>query len=42
MNKLREKLWCQLLVIYTRYLIGGAFVFASLIKLKGKRFTREV
>lgn len=26
-------------MIYTRYLLGGAFVFASLIKLKGQRFT---
>lgn len=31
----------QIFVIYTRYLIGGAFVFASLIKLKGHRFTLE-
>ncbi|UOQ73176.1 hypothetical protein [Hymenobacter cellulosilyticus] len=29
----------QLAVIYTRYLLGGAFVFASLIKIKGHRFT---
>jgi len=26
-------------VIYTCYLLGGAFVFASLIKIKGKRST---
>ncbi|TPG67644.1 hypothetical protein [Hymenobacter nivis] len=29
-----------LAVVYTRYLLGGAFVFASIIKLKGHRFTR--
>ena len=36
----RQQLWLQLAVIYTRYLVGGAFVFASIIKLKGHRFTR--
>lgn len=36
----KQKVWLQLAVIYTRYLLGGAFVFASLIKLKGLRFTR--
>ena len=35
----KQKLWLQLAVIYTRYLLGGAFVFASLIKIKGHRFT---
>jgi len=34
----KQKLWLQLAVIYTRYLLGGAFVFASLIKIKGHRF----
>lgn len=29
----------QLFIIYTRYLIGAAFVFASVVKLQGKRFT---
>lgn len=38
---MKHKLWLQLLVIYTRYAIGGAFVFASLIKIKGERFTTE-
>lgn len=28
-------------MIYTRYLLGGSFVFASLIKIKGQRFTTE-
>lgn len=36
----KQKVWLQLAVVYTRYLIGGAFVFASLIKIKGHRFTR--
>ncbi|MFD1875635.1 hypothetical protein [Hymenobacter bucti] len=35
----KQKIWLQLAVIYTRYLLGGTFVFASLIKLKGHRFT---
>ncbi|WP_412476252.1 hypothetical protein [Flavobacterium sp. TBRC 19031] len=26
-------------IIYTRYLIGSAYIFASIIKIKGKRFT---
>jgi hypothetical protein len=39
--KLKEKLWLQIFIIYTRYLIGGAFVFASIIKIKGNRFTAE-
>ncbi|WP_106793040.1 hypothetical protein [Aquimarina sp. Aq78] len=39
MNNIKEKLWLQVFIIYTRYMIGGAFVFASLIKIKGKRFT---
>jgi len=41
MNKIKEKVLPQILIIYTRYLIGGAFVFASLIKIKGIRFTSE-
>jgi len=39
MNKIKNKVWVQLTVIYTRYLLGGTFVFASLIKIKGHRFT---
>ncbi|WP_247656515.1 hypothetical protein [Maribacter sp. MMG018] len=41
MNSIKEKIVPQILIIYTRYLIGGAFVFASLIKIKGHRFTSE-
>ena len=39
MEKIREKIGIQIAIIYTRYLLGGAFVFASLIKIKGQRFT---
>jgi hypothetical protein len=35
----KQKLWLQLAVIYTRYVLGGAFVFASVVKIKGERFT---
>lgn len=41
MNNLKKKLWSQIFIIYTRYLIGSAFVFASLVKISGKRFTAE-
>lgn len=41
MEKLKNKVWAQIFIIYTRYLIGGTFVFASLIKIKGYRFTSE-
>lgn len=37
---LKHALLLQLAIIYTRYLVGGAFVFASLIKIKGHRFTQ--
>jgi VanZ family protein len=39
LHKLKSKIWLQLFVIYTRYLIGAAFVFASVVKIQGKRFT---
>lgn len=39
MNRLKSYFLVQLFIIYTRYLIGGAFVFSSIIKIKGKRFT---
>lgn len=41
MAKIKEKIWTQIFIIYTRYLIGGAFVFASFIKIKGDRFTAD-
>ncbi|WP_460609027.1 hypothetical protein [Hymenobacter terrigena] len=37
---MKHSLLLQLGIIYTRYLVGGAFVFASLIKIKGHRFTQ--
>lgn len=40
-NSLKHTVWVQLFIIYTRYLIGGAFVFACVIKIKGLRFTAE-
>ena len=39
MNRLKSIFLAQIFIIYTRYLIGGAFVFSSIIKIKGKRFT---
>lgn len=39
LQKIKEIKWLQIFIIYTRYLIGGAFVFASLVKIKGLRFT---
>lgn len=36
---LRKILFFKLVVIYLRYLIGFAFVFASFIKIQGERFT---
>ncbi|MBL4715919.1 MAG: hypothetical protein JKX95_04730 [Bacteroidia bacterium] len=38
---MKQRLLVQLFVIYTRYLIGGAFVFSSVIKIQGKRFTAD-
>ena len=31
----------QLFTIYLRYLLGAAFVFASIVKIQGKRFTTD-
>ena len=39
MNRLKSLFLAQIFIIYTRYLIGVAFVFACIIKIKGKRFT---
>ncbi|MFD0798416.1 hypothetical protein ACFQZJ_13165 [Maribacter chungangensis] len=41
MKRIKDKILPQIFIIYLRYLIGGAFVFASLIKIKGIRFTSE-
>jgi hypothetical protein len=36
---LKSRLFFKLVVIYLRYLIGFAFVFASIVKIQGQRFT---
>jgi hypothetical protein len=41
MDRLKSFFLVQIFVIYTRYLIGGAFLFSSIIKIKGKRFTTD-
>ncbi|MBN8650586.1 MAG: hypothetical protein J0L67_04125 [Cytophagales bacterium] len=40
-EKTKKKIWVQIFIIYTRFLLGGVFVFASIIKIKGLRFTSE-
>lgn len=35
----RRNKWLNIFVIYLRYLIGGAFVFSSIPKIAGERFT---
>lgn len=39
LRKLKSKILPQLFIIFSRYLIGTAFVFASVVKIQGKRFT---
>ncbi len=39
MEKIKQKKYLQIFTIYLRYLIGGTFVFASIIKIEGGRFT---
>ena len=41
MIRIKHKIWAQIFIIYTRFLIGGTFVFASVIKIQGNRFTSE-
>lgn len=36
---LKQQILVKLFVIYLRYLIGFAFVFASIVKIRGERFT---
>ena len=38
---MKQKTFLQLFVIYLRYLIGFSFIFASLVKIQGLRFTSE-
>lgn len=40
-QKLEQKKWATIFVIYLRYLIGGAMVFSSIAKIKGNRFTTQ-
>ncbi len=39
LERLKSIFLIQVVIVYTRYLIGGAFVFASIVKIKGERFT---
>ncbi|PWH81663.1 hypothetical protein DIS18_13355 [Algibacter marinivivus] len=41
LQRLKQKIWLQIFIIYTRYIIGSAFVFASIVKIRGGRFTAE-
>jgi hypothetical protein len=41
LEKLKSLTIIQLFTIYLRYLIGAAFVFASIVKIQGKRFTTD-
>ncbi|AUC15145.1 hypothetical protein BTO06_08340 [Tenacibaculum sp. SZ-18] len=38
---MKNKLFPQIFIIYLRYLIGFAFVFASIVKIQGLRFTAD-
>jgi hypothetical protein len=40
-QSLRQKYWVTIFTIYLRYLLGGTFVFASVVKIKGERFTTD-
>lgn len=35
----KQKNWAQIFIVCTRYLIGAAFVYASVVKIQGGRFT---
>lgn len=41
LEKLKRVTVIQLFTIYLRYLLGAAFVFASIVKIQGKRFTTD-
>lgn len=41
-KKLKSSRLLQIFMIYTRYLIGGAYVFASIVKVKGERFYTDL
>jgi hypothetical protein len=38
---MKNKTFSQIFIIYLRYLIGFSFVFASIVKIQGLRFTAE-
>lgn len=42
LKKLKSSIPAQIFIIYTRYLIGTAFVFASIVKIKGERFMTDM
>ena len=41
-EKLKKSVLIQIFIIYTRYLIGISFVFASIVKIKGERFMTDM
>lgn len=41
-EKLKKSVSIQIFIIYTRYLIGISFVFASIVKIKGERFMTDM
>ncbi len=42
MKSLKNHTLLQLFIICTRYLIGGAYAFACVVKIQGERFTRMI
>jgi uncharacterized membrane protein YphA (DoxX/SURF4 family) len=42
LNQIKKSKILQLLIIYTRYLIGASFTFAGIVKLRGGRFFTEM
>lgn len=42
LKKLKNSIYIQIFIIYTRFLIGGSFVFASIVKIKGERFMTDM
>ncbi|MFT5641690.1 MAG: hypothetical protein ACI9A7_001795 [Cyclobacteriaceae bacterium] len=41
LENLKQKILSQMLIIFTRYLIGAAFAFSSIVKISGNRFTND-
>jgi hypothetical protein len=42
LKRLKNSIFVQIFIIYTRYLIGSTFVFASIVKIKGERFMTDM